>query len=474
MKRHLICLLGLFWIMSGHARPLFVDGFDPPHIDPLFPMNGGEFQLPPGPTTDQLEWLLGELAADATTTIDEINAHFDPAWLSQTSATATQAFIQAVRADYPDAVVTDVVSVTPVRLTVVIDSPGSPPPSGYLSLGARYTGNQGIVLFGVGSYGGTVQYPADQTLSLTQAADKFATLSSSPALLVGRIGSNGQCTEIIGRNPTQARATASVFKIWVMGATARAIAANTLASADELPMVASEIAPGGTINSEPLNTLFTVADLATLMLGISDNTATDLLHERVGREALATTVVDFGFGEPGMLLPFLGISEQFHLFYSFPLKTSLSYVNGTESFQQQFLDQQIVPLGPSNGGPYFHPSLLTTGSWQATPYDICAAFSAMRQLPQGSEAILTADAALGASVAQPDVRGDWDRVWYKGGSLAASANNFHVLTHAWMLENAGEDPYVVIALSNSSGGGIDQFAIQSITGRLLELVSQMP
>jgi hypothetical protein len=43
-----------------------------------------------------------------------------------------------------------------------------------------------------------------------------------------------------------------------------------------------------------------------------------------------------------------------------------------------------------------------------------------------------------------------------------------------MLENAGEDPYVVVALSNDPSGGIDQFAVQSVTGRILELVSQLP
>ena len=77
--------------------------------------------------------------------------------------------------------------------------------------------------------------------------------------------------------------------------------------------------------------------------------------------------------------------------------------------------------------------------------------------------------AMGASSAQPDVRNHWDRVWYKGGSLA-SGNGYHVLTHAWMLENSGEDPYVVVAMSNSEAGGIDQYRVQSITGRVLELV----
>lgn len=459
---------------AGQARNLYRDGFDPPVIAPLFPPSGNTFQLPPGPVSAQLEWLMSELAAAETTTLDEINQHFDASWLAQIPAAETQTFINNIRGSYPDAVIRDVVMVTPVRATVVIDSPGGAPPHGYLNIGARYTGSQRITLLGVSTYLGSVQYPADQALTLTQAADKFTTLSSANSLLVGRIGGDGQCTALAERNAAVPRATASVFKIYVLGGIGRMIADGPLAADDAIALVASELAPGGVINSEPLGTQFGVGELARLMMGISDNTATDLLHERAGRTRMNLAVSQLGHAQPALLTPLLGISEQFHVFRSFPLPTALSYVNGDEAFQEQFLVEHIEPLGPLTSTPYFHAQLLTSGTWQASPWDICAAFAALRRLPQGSEALATVDAALGASAAQPDVRGDFDRVWYKGGSLAVTAGNFHVLTHAWMLEDAGSDPYVVIALSNSDTGGIDPYQIQSITGRLLELVSFRP
>ncbi|HUD42367.1 MAG TPA: serine hydrolase [Dokdonella sp.] len=469
MNRRIGVLFGLLIAACAQARPLYVDGFEPPSIAPLFPVANGQFQLPPGPAADQLGWLIGELAAGQTTTIPEIEAHFDPAWLAQTSAEATRSFIEAVRTRYPDARITDVIGLTPVRATVVIDSPGSGPPSGFVSFGTRYTGGGRITLLGVSSYGGSVQYPVDRTLTMSQAVAKFATLSSSPALLVGRIGAGGVCSAIDGHQPDTPRATASIFKIWVLGALGRGIAAGPIASAESLPMVASEIAPGGVINAEPVGTPFTIAELAALMIGISDNTATDLLHERVGRAALSQTVAAYAVAEPDLLLPFLNISEQFHLFRSFPLADALGYVQGSQAYKQQFLTERIEPLGPNSGGAYFHTDLLTSGTWRASPLDVCRAFGQLRRLPQGSEALATVDAALGAQAAQPDVRGRWDRVWYKGGSLASGAGD-HVLTHAWMLENAGEDPYVVVAMANSAAGGIDPYAVQSITGRLLELV----
>ena len=105
--------------------------------------------------------------------------------------------------------------------------------------------------------------------------------------------------------------------------------------------------------------------------------------------------------------------------------------------------------------------------------DICKTFSHLRDLPEGSDQLKLVDTALGAGAAQPNVRNLWDRVWYKGGSLASGSTGLNVLTHAWLLENQDSDPYVVIAMANDSNGGINEFDVQSITGRILELVSQL-
>lgn len=473
MKRLALLLFGLCWMGLSPAQQLYSDGFDPPFIKPLFPLVGGVYQLPPGPVVNQLPWLIGEFAAGETTSIAEINAHFDPSALVSTTAAQWKSLIDSKRIQFPNAFIRDVVMVTPVQATLVIASPGAPPPYGFMGVGAKYTGGQGLVKFVVSDYYGSVQYPVDQSLTLTQAADKFAALSTSAGLFVGRINSAGVCSEIIGRNSASPRATASIFKLWILGGLGRAIAQGAVSSADMVPMVASEIAPGGTINSEPLNTPFPVRDLARLMIGISDNTATDLMHQLIGRPLLDQIIVDYGVAQPDLLRPLLGISEQFHLFTSFNLSTALTYVNGTQPFKYQFLQNQIEPLGPNTGGPFANTTLYTDGSWRTSATDVCRAYGQMLRLPQGSEAIMTVDAAAGAGVAQPEVRGKWQRVWYKGGSLASGANGFHVLTHSWLLQNAGKDPYVVVAMSNSVNGNIDQFQVQSVTGRLLQLVYEM-
>lgn len=459
---------GLALAMPAHADRLFATGFEIPAIEPLFPLVDGRHDLGDGAAAEQLEWILAELATGETTTPAEVTAHFDATW--SLPVAETQAFFASLRSQFPDAVVLDVVTMTPVQAVVVIDDEGSGPPYGYLNLRVRHADPQGIVQFGVSNFNGQLQYPADQTLDLAQAVARFHALSGDPALLVGRITPDGECGVVAGDAEGELRATASIFKTWVLGGVARAVAQGLLAVDDVIPLAASELAPGGAINVEPIGTPFTLDELARLMIGISDNTATDLLHEAVGRERIGL-FIDATAADPTVLRPLLGISEQFHLFHSFPLDVSLAYVEGTEAWQQQFLAQSIEPLGPLVTGPYFHASLLTRGSWRASPLDVCAAFAALRRLPQGSDAIALADRALGASVAQPGVRGAWDRAWYKGGSLASAAG-LHVLTHAWMLEDRGGDPWVVVAMSNSDGGGIDAYQVQSVTNRILELVAE--
>lgn len=468
----LVVLTGLPGLVE--SRPLYRDGFDPPTIAAQFPIVDGQYQLPPGPAADRFAWFLGELAAGEVTTVAEIHAQFTPGFVSQVGAEALANFFNdTLRPSWPDAVVIDLITVTPVRIVAVIGSPGGAAPFGFVQFGTRYTGAAQISLLQVSNFSGNVIYPDERDLTLDQAIDRFAQLSTAPALLVGRITGDGQCTAIRELHANTPRATASVFKIWTLAASARMIADGPLAAAESIPMVEAKLAPGGVINVEPVNTPFPARELGILMMGISDNTATDLLHARVGRDRNNAAAAQFGMSEPTRITPFLNISEQFHVFRSFPLPTALSYVDGSEAFQQQFLVDEIEPLGRFIDGPYFHAGLLTDGTWQATAFDVCRAFAALRTLPAGSEAIDFADAALSATAAQPNVRERYDRVWYKGGSLASGSTGTHVLNHVWLFEDAGDEPFVVIAFANQNTGGIDAFDIQSILGRILELVAEM-
>lgn len=437
-----------------------------------FPRQGNAFVLPDYPVTRQLNWILQQLTV-ASTSIAEIEAHFDPATLAQTPAATWQTLLQTLRTQLPNARVVDVIGVTPVQMTALIGNPDVSQAGRFINLGTRYAGAGLITTFSASNFplNGTVQFVADQSLSLGQAADRFGTLAEETSLLVARIDDNGQCLPIIERNGDTPRATGSVFKIWVLGGVADALMAGDIRVDDTVPLVAAELARGGTINSEPLGTPFPLRDMATLMMGISDNSATDHLHELVGRSRIETVVQQFGNTHAGLMTPFPSVNEQFHLFFSVSAQQATDYLNGTELFQRDFMNNVLVPLGPVTAVPRFHEFMLIDGSWRASPRDVCAAFSALRRYNDRTDAFSVVDTAHGSQAAQPGVRNRWQRVWYKGGSLSFGTE-LRVLAHAWMLESDGRGAFAVVALANRRSGVIDTVNVQSVLGRVLQLVDQ--
>lgn len=473
MKKFVL-ILGVFISACADAQLIFRAHFGPLDVPPLFVQEAGIYQLPDEPAANQVQWILDQLAQPSTS-LAEINNHFSSGWLSQIDAQQTQAFIDSVRTSYPSAVITDLVALTAMHATVFVE--GQNGNTGRILLEVSYSGNQLITAFGVIAHNGNLMYPEDMNLTMTQAIDKFTTLATQTGVLVAYINDSNQCEAIYAHNPNQLLATGSLFKPWILGGLADEIDAGNLLPSQNVTFVASEdVFNPGLVNREPYGTVFKLEDLANMMLGNSDNSATDLVHEVVGRGEIDNYIDRSGVDDANVLKPILSVNEQFHLFFSFPLVTSQNYVNDTESNQLSFINNQIVPLGPVSSFPHNNESLLTAGSWRATPMDICANMAELRQYDRDSEAMRVVDRSFGAQAAQFQVRPKWDRVWYKGGSLVSGATGYHVLTHSWLLENNGQWPIVVVGMTNDSGGGIDAdngvFKIQSILARILQLTAE--
>lgn len=58
---------------------------------------------------------------------------------------------------------------------------------------------------------------------------------------------------------------------------------------------------------------------------------------------------------------------------------AIAYRDGTEDFQRNFLNTVLAPLGPVTGSGNNYQSMFFAAAWMASPLDVCAAMSAMRQ-----------------------------------------------------------------------------------------------
>ena len=443
-------------------------------IAPAFPKVNGVFQLPEYAATRQLQWLLQQFAAGAPTpTADVITARFNANALSTQSVAEIQALIQTVRTTHPGSVLIEPITVTPTLVRGLIGIPGNPGSGRFITLRAKVgTGMiDGLSLstYFLNAFWTTAE---NRTLTMTQALDRLAGLMPDTSLLVARIQGE-QCIPLRSHNATVARSMGSVFKTWVLGGLGQAINEGVLSAGQPVPLVASEMVRSSVLAAEPVGTVMTLGDLGVAMMGISDNTATDHVHERVGRSRLEAIVRQFGHAQPERLTPFLSVNEQFNLFTAVNATQALAYRDGSESFQRDFLNTVLAPLPPNTGfGNDNYRTMFFTGAWSASPLDVCAAFASLRQFNDRSPGFQVIDRAFSSESATVFLRSRWERVWYKGGSLAAGTGT-RVLAHAYMMESDARGAYVVVSMHNDASFTLDlrTQGIESTLTRVLQLVS---
>lgn len=463
---------------SAQDHAIYGDGFDPPVIAPQFERIGDAWVIPDdpaaGPAAAQARWLLSELAAGQTTSAAEVAAHFTT---SDTQGTAN--FIGAIRNDYPNARVVDLVTLTPNVAEFLIKGSGTNQANYYIYMQVQYTGAKQISYFftSSNSAGGSVIQPGDAGLNLAQAVSALYSQAPRSSVLVAKIGANDQCVPISQADATEARSTASIIKSWVLYGMGRMIADGKIHAENSIVLDPALYSQGGLLNAEAANTPIPLLDLARMMMGISDNTATDLIGHRIGRDRLEAAVDASGYTDSDLLKPFLSMSENFHLAFSFPATATATYVNGSEGYQRQFLEDNIVPLGgltDASPHPYFNETIFSRGGWTATPNDVCAVLAKLRRLPQNSEAMQAVDAAFSASSWLLDVRTHWDRVWYKEGLFYSGSGGYYVYNNVWLVENAGQSPYVLIAMLNDDGAAMNGNTvgrIDSLNARILQILA---
>ncbi len=207
-----------------------------PALTNLYPIVDGEADIPDHEAGRQLAWFLAQLASNGTITDDMIREHFTSDWLARNPIASTRALIQSARNDYPGARVIDPIGMTPIEFSGIIN--GQNNRDAFLVLRVSLADGK-INDLGASAYGqggnGTTLYARDTNLNFAQAADAFETYASDSSLLIARINQNNQCQVVSGRNQDVPRATASIFKIWILAGVADAITTVRCSMTRSLP-----------------------------------------------------------------------------------------------------------------------------------------------------------------------------------------------------------------------------------------------
>lgn len=262
---------------------------------------------------------------------------------------------------------------------------------GYQVVLERATIPTQISLNSAGQVEGLFFEPPMQGISLDEAIAQIEAMPGMNSLLVQQ-GDR----ELAVVNADQPLAVGSAFKLVVLKALQQQIAAGDRRW-DEVVTLQSEwkSLPSGILQDWPEGSPLTLETLATLMISISDNTATDALIDLVGREALEAI--------SPRNRPFLTTRSLFALKNPENVALLEAYRTGNEAQRRDVLAQaEQAPL-PSAELFQGNPIALDV-EWLISTRELCQLMQAVEALPLMH---------VNPGVAKPT---DWASVSYKGGS----------------------------------------------------------
>jgi beta-lactamase class A len=390
--------------------------------------------LPDSPVGEAAGWVLRVLAGDEAPPTAELERRFAPAFLTEVPAADLAALLVQLQADGPYVPV----AVDPQDATAEAELTAVTRAGEFVSvqLGVGPDGRIETLWFGPG-----VDPERPRPATWAELEEHLAAVDARSSMLIARLGEDGRCEPVAGAPGGSDRGEVlplgSVVKLYVLGAVVQAVGDGTLAWEEPLTVTDDvRSLPSGRLQDAPTGTVVTVREAAEQMIAVSDNTATDLLVARVGREAVEAAQATMGHHDPARNTPMLTTRDLFRVGWGDPALRA-AWSGGGTAERRALLD------GLPGGVLEVDPAAVTDPAWQdgadwfATSADLCAA-----------HAWLHAAAGTGAGApvrevlsANPGVRvdaTDWPYVAFKGGSAPG------VLAGTWLAE--GDDGTYVVTL----------------------------
>ncbi len=238
-------------------------------------------------------------------------------------------------------------------------------------------------------------------------------LPGQAAFLVTRIdGPRG--TPLLAVEPDRRLAIGSAFKLWILAEAARSVNAGKRRWSDVVPLRARSL-PSGILQNWPRNAPITLHSLATLMISISDNTATDALLTTLGRTQVGAILPVVGHASPASTLPILSTTEAFALKVSRNADLRRTFELATPQNRLRLLENNVARLKAESISPaeiVSQPLAIQTVEWFASPRDMANTLNWLRA--NGGQTVLEI-LAVNPGIPEAQVA-RFSYVGYKGGS----------------------------------------------------------
>ena len=285
-------------------------------------------------------------------------------------------------------------------------------------------------------------------------------LPGQTAVAVARLGGTDPVL-IAAHEPGRALAIGSSFKLFILAEISRQVQAGERRW-DEVVRLDSRSLPSGMLQNWPQGSPLTVHSLASLMISISDNTATDALLKLAGRENVERMMARVGVAAPGRNRPFLSTAEVF------ALKTATeadqrAFIGANEAERRRLLESRYSTIDPDRIDPSIFagaPLQIENLEWFASPTDLVRTMDWLRR--EGDE---TARQILAISPGVPAaLKAEVDYIGYKGGSEPG------VINLTWLIRNKEGIWHVVTGAWNNPSAPVEEARFAGLMNRLIQFV----
>lgn len=375
-------------VLGGTAAPSLAQSSPTPSPTPTA---SAPVTIPDTPAGTQLRWVLDAIPR-APLTESELKAHLTPAYYAQVPPDQINQVFQSLAG-------LTLISVSDARPTEIEAKAAAGSNEFTISLSVDGTGKISGLLFK------PITPPKPVPTGWAEIDRRLAAVAPQTGFMAAEITGNS-CRTVHAVAPGKARPLGSMFKLYVLGTVAKQIRDGRLSWDTKLTITPElKSLPSGELQNRPDGSKVTVFEAAKLMISISDNTATDLLIDRVGRGAVEKTVRAWG-GQAARNTPFLMTREFFVLKGSDYPARAKAYLALDAAERRAYLKNTVpkVPLNSIKAWP--EPREIETIEWFGTPADICRAHARLRAFN---------DPKVGRAMSIDDV-GMGRPAWYKGGS----------------------------------------------------------
>ena len=327
-----------------------------------------EFATRGDATRAALRWVLG--APQRTVSVAEVEARFSPRILRQVPARDMAGMINALAPE------------TPFELTETLTSSQDK-----MTVLAQGRSVQWRVTIDLDSRRRIDHLSLDPHAPRPPPAKTWADLEEHLRRAAPEVGllaaevTGGTCKPVRTIAPDVPLPLASGFKLYVLGAVAKAVDGGRVTWDQQVT-----IRPGQLVHTSPrylraAGEKARVRDLADAMIQNSDNTATDVLIELVGREAVETAMVEMGMADVSRNVPLLLVREWSVLKYGRPPLGAEYLALPDVAARRAFLRDRVATLSGHVGDLAWSvkPSY-TEIEWFATPNDQCRALLHLQKM----------------------------------------------------------------------------------------------